>query len=50
MQSKFAIDFIYIEKKQDDLSGYPGGPDINLEPEHAEKLLLSKKKQTVNMK
>lgn len=49
MQSKFAIDFIYIEK-QDDLSGYPGGLDINLEPEHAEKLLLSKKKQTVNMK
>lgn len=49
MQSKFAIDFIYIEK-QYDLSGYPGGPDINLEPEHAEKLLLSKKKQTVNMK
>lgn len=43
MQSKFAIDFISIEK-QYDLSGYPGGPDINLEPEHAEKLLLSKKK------
>lgn len=49
MQSKFAKDFIYIEN-QYDLSGYPGGPDINLEPEHAEKLYNQRKKQTVNMK
>lgn len=35
MWSKFAIDLIYIENQYD----YPGGPDINLEPEHPDKLL-----------
>lgn len=34
MQSQFAIDFIY--RYTENQLDYPGGADINLEPEHAE--------------